>query len=218
MPKGYKKDLTGQQFGRLRVVRRSEGVRPLSYLCVCACGTEKVVRSCNLNNEYSPTRSCGCLQRDVMVKHGASWTLEYSIWRTMTYRCRAESSPMFKNYGGRGIKVCETWRHSFAQFIADMGPRPSRKHSIERRNNDGDYEPGNCYWALPDVQHKNTRQTNRIVFNGKTQCLSDWAKELGMSAKTLSARIVRGCWDVEKALTTPVQKRYSHNIHTKGKV
>jgi hypothetical protein len=210
MPKGFPVDLTGRTFGRLRIVRRAEGHRPLSYHCICDCGNEKVVRACNLNNKYKPTRSCGCLQ-DEGWKHGGSWTREYRIWCSIKQRCFNPLDSGFKDYGARGIKVCPEWMNNFAHFMRDMGPRPSRQHSVERRNNDGDYEPGNCYWATMAIQRRNTRQTHMLIYNGKTQCLTDWANELGMSPTTLSNRIVRDGWNVEKALATPIQERYSHN-------
>lgn len=117
----------------------------------------------------------------------------------MTGRCRRGH----KNYAARGIKVCDRWRESFANFLADMGPRPSSRHSIERKDNNGHYEPDNCVWATSAEQLRNTRRTRKITFNGKTQCLRDWATEKGWPYTTLRNRFVRG-WSVERALTEPI--------------
>jgi hypothetical protein len=202
------RDLTGLTLGRLRVIRREKGCKRLSYFCICECGSQVVVNGSNLMSKYSATKSCGCLQREKRVKHGG-WKLpEYGIWSSMKSRCNVPATKYFENYGGRGIKVCEAWMNSFAQFIADMGPRPSSRHSIERRNNDGDYEPGNCFWSTRRDQMRNTRQNHLITYGEKTQCLTAWAEELGMEAATLFCRVgPRYQWSVEKAFETPVIPR-----------
>lgn len=116
----------------------------------------------------------------------------YQIWIGMKHRCYNPSSPKYKDYGARGIRVCDRWRNSYQAFITDMGNRPTPQHSIDRINNDGDYEPQNCRWALPVDQSNNTR-TNRIIeYDGKAQTITQWAKELGIWKTTLKARLDAG--------------------------
>jgi hypothetical protein len=121
----------------------------------------------------------------------------------MIARCERPSNPSYANYGARGIKVCPRWRNSFEAFYADMGPRPGTGYSIERINCYGDYEPSNCCWILMERQNANRSTSVKLTYNGKTQCMADWAREMGIRRDTLRYRLQRG-WSVEKALTTPV--------------
>ena len=139
-----------------------------------------------------------------MNRNGRSHRPEYSNWSAMKARCLNPNHKNFKQYKGRGIKVCERWRNSFDNFYADMGPKPSPKHSIERRDNDGDYEPSNCFWATQAEQRRNQRNNRLLTFDGKTQCLIDWAAETGISRQAIYRRLKRG-WDVQKALTIPTE-------------
>jgi hypothetical protein len=136
--------------------------------------------------------------------HLQSRTRIYSIWCGIISRCEDESSGKnFAKYGGRGISICRRWRESFVAFQADMGEPPSDRHSIERRNNDGNYEPGNCVWATPAEQARNRRSTLLIEFNGETLCALDWARRYGIKPGTLTFRLRTG-WSIHEALTTPV--------------
>lgn len=119
--------------------------------------------------------------------HGMSRTAMYKRWRSMRNRCENPNAPVYKNYGGRGIRVCERWR-DFELFAADMGPAPSGC-SIDRINNDGNYEPGNCRWATRADQNRNTRRVHLITHEGRTQCVADWALELGLSWTTARYRL-----------------------------
>jgi len=131
---------------------------------------------------------------------------EYSVWQGMIRRTTNPSDRSFHLYGGRGIVMCSRWRHDFGAFMADMGPRPSRKHTIERDDNDGDYEPGNCRWATRSEQMRNTRRTRWIEYDGRRQCLADWAQEVGISAALLRARLDTLGWSIEEALATPTRR------------
>ena len=152
-------DLTGQRFERLTVIERRQHGKVARWLCLCDCGAAKEFAHGNLRNGTS--RSCGCLRADALraskTTHGQRGEPEYAVWGTMKRRCHSPACADFKYYGARGISVCDRWRASFEAFIADMGKRPSDKHSIERVNNDGNYEPSNCVWATVAEQAKNRR-------------------------------------------------------------
>lgn len=137
---------------------------------------------------------------------------EYAAWWNMLERCNKSKNPSFHNYGGRGISVCGEWLHDFDQFMADMGPKPSAKHSLERKNNHGDYEPGNCKWATADEQQRNRRNATMLTVNGVTMNQIDWAIKMGISYAVIRTRLSRYKWSVEDAVLTPVDIRYRHNI------
>ncbi len=130
----------------------------------------------------------------------------YYSWNNMRTRCHNEKAPEYSRYGGRVIKVCERWS-SFKNFLEDMGPKPSKKHSLDRIDNEGNYTPENCRWATVGEQSRNRRTNHMITFKGLTLCLKDWAAKTGMKHTTLSMRLTKYGWSVDKALTTPVRKR-----------
>jgi hypothetical protein len=140
--------------------------------------------------------------------HGASYTPEYDIWSGMKARCHTKSHKQYADYGGRGIRVCEGWRASFAAFLRDMGPRPTTEHSLDRIDNDRGYEPGNVRWAT-DVDQTNNQRTNRkLTHNGETHTLAEWGKRLGIRAGAIQLRLHRG-WSVEEALTVRLGSVYA---------
>lgn len=127
----------------------------------------------------------------------------YSVWKRMRERCTSPNCPKFKDYGGRGITVCKRW-DSFELFVLDMGPRPSSKHQIDRIENDGNYEPGNCKWATNKENCRHRRSSRYLAYNGEILALCVWADKLGMSEETIASRIKRG-WSVDKSLSLPRQ-------------
>lgn len=210
------KDLTGQRFTRLTVIA-PVGVGKsghVLWLCRCDCGNEKIAASQGLRR--GNTKSCGCLQAECnpprIVTHGRSKTALYSIWEAMVARCENKNFRQYASYGGRGIRVCDRWRRGngiksgFECFAEDMGERPSKKHSLDRIDNDGNYEPGNCRWATKEVQQNNMRSNVRIETNGKTLTMTQWARELGINPRSLIKRLRRG-WPPELAVTTPPKHR-----------
>lgn len=133
---------------------------------------------------------------------------ERAILANVIQRCHNARNTSFANYGGRGIQVCERWRESFEAFLADMGPRPSPDHSIERRDNDGSYSPENCVWATKIEQNRNTRQNVLLTINGRTQCRSAWAAEVGIRAHAIRDRMEKLGWPAERAVLTPVDPKF----------
>lgn len=200
--------MAGRQFGRLTVSSFDSVVnRSAQWLCRCSCGKEKVFDGGLLRRGLR--NSCGCLRYDSpnKLRHGNAvrgrLTSEYQAWVNMRSRCRSPSNPLWKYYGGRGIAVCKRWE-SFASFLADMGPKPTTLHTLERKNVHKGYCPANCEWATRKTQARNHRRSVTLTFNGQTQHIADWAEQLGLSVRCLKARKTRG-WSDVKILTTPVK-------------
>jgi hypothetical protein len=154
-------DMVGRKVGRLVVLRRAgpPGSSPTTrWICQCDCGGTAEVSGADLRR--GSTRSCGCLRAETMASahrsHGGSSTPEFQAWMSMHKRCENPRMRNFRHYGARGIRVCERWS-SFENFLADVGPRPSPEHSLDRIDNDGNYEPTNCRWATRSQQQKNRR-------------------------------------------------------------
>lgn len=143
------------------------------------------------------------------LKHGLSKTQYYRNYYGMMGRCYNENMPCYKNWGGRGIKVCERW-HTFENFLEDMGI-PPEGYTLERIDNDRDYCPENCKWIPFNEQAKNKRQTKRFTFNGETMCISDWAERYGLTWRQLYFRLSEG-WDFERALKEPVDFYRKKNL------
>jgi hypothetical protein len=221
IPSKRTKDLTGNVFGRLTVLGYV-GVnknRAVLWLCLCECQRHHVVLGGSLKN--GGTQSCGCLQKEsasqYSKRHGMWGAPEYRIWRSMLNRCALQSDPAYPDYGGRGISVCAHWQLAFMNFYADIGARPSPKHSIDRIDVEGHYSCGhcaqcieqgrnaNCQWATRTQQANNTRRNHFLEFQGERLTIAQWSGKTEINARTLHERIATG-WSVERALTTPVKK------------
>lgn len=192
------RDLTAQRFGRLTALRRSKSVMRggesrTAWRFACDCGRE--IEALTQDVVSGDTASCGCLHRDVLSKlnfrHGETGTAEYRTWRYMMSRCHNRNAKGFCRYGGRGITVCERWRSSFTNFLADMGARPSSKHSIERDDNEKGYEPGNCRWATAREQARNRRSTTWVKLNGARTSLPGACDALGLDLERTRERRYR---------------------------
>lgn len=179
--------------------------RPRKAMFLCECGNEK---SISINDVKSGcTLSCGCYHASIMAgmsTHGMAHTKIHNTWKRIVQKCTNSKNPDYKYYGGRGILMCDKWRNSFEAFYADMGD-VNDGMTIDRIDNNGNYEPSNCRWATRLEQARNTRQNCNLIFNGKTRCIAAWAEEIGINRVTLSDRINKLGWTTEQALTTPVR-------------
>lgn len=208
--------LIGKKFGRLTVLELYNKLRRRNsrtgkytyrtmYSCLCECGNKVVVEQYKLKCGH--TKSCGCLRKDVsrktQTKHGHRYSRLYVIWNNMKKRCYNPKNKSFKDYGGRGIEVCDEWKTDFSVFYTwAINNGYNDTLTIDRINNDGNYEPNNCRWATKLEQNKNTRHNRLITLDGITKCISDWAKEYKLNYNTLIDRLNRG-WSEEKAIKTP---------------
>jgi hypothetical protein len=213
----------GARFGRLVLAEIFTDGRKIRWRCRCDCG--RLVTCVPNNLTGGNAKSCGCLKKDAtaarnrrLATHGHSRTGQltptFKVWSSMHGRCKYSCVNAYKDYGGRGIRVCDRWSgpNGFASFLADMGERPTGMQ-IDRIDCNGDYEPGNCRWETPKVQARNKTNTVRITFRGETMPAVDWAERLGLNVAALMARHRAG-WPVEKMLTVPVSRS---NVHIRQK-
>lgn len=205
-------DLTGKQYGRLTVLKLipPEGGRTYWY-CKCSCGKTTATRADSLLDGRS--QSCGCLQREgvaqwarkhghcVGINEGKHVSREYTTYYSMLWRCYEPKQKYYKNYGGRGIKVCARWRKSFQNFLSDMGPRPPGM-TLHRKDNDGNYTPKNCCWATRKEQMRHSRASRILEYDGKKKSVPEWAEQLSLPGQVIHSRLFGG-WSVERALSTP---------------
>lgn len=222
------KDITGCVFGRLTALRRigRNKERKATWLCRCICGTEIIVTGKCLRN--GNTQSCGCLcgrskyggEGRGRLRHGHAANGQQSAtlnsWSQMKQRCLNPKSIGYQNYGGRGITVCDRWKNSFENFLADMGKRP-KGYELERIDNNSNYEPNNCRWATHREQSINRRTNHLITFENKTLCVTDWANRYNLSPSIIFGRLNRG-WHPKDAIFTPPQKRTKRKPNPKNEL
>lgn len=176
MPRANR-DMVGKRFSRLLVLRAAPGLGG-KWECRCDCGREVTVGGSAMRKGNN--KSCGCLYEERLhfKTHGHCSDPLFTTWSNMITRCTKPKSDHYKAYGGRGIKVCDRWM-DFPNFRDDMGPRPAG-HSLDRINNDGNYEPGNCRWATKQEQYSNLQRTVRLTCRGETLTQSEWARRVGV--------------------------------------
>lgn len=214
MPK--KLDLTGLRYGRLVVKSFShtnKNGKPC-WNCICDCGNKCIVMTPQLRK--GGTKSCGCLRKEMAAKNGKEmWTThnmtrtpEHYSYHAMIARCYRKTHKSYDRYGARGIKVCERWHHSFENFYEDMGPRPTKRHSLGRIDNDKGYCPENCRWETPKQQMNNISTNYMININGFERTLTQWCDHFKIDYYQVYQRITKYGWDPIKALTTPFGFKY----------
>lgn len=220
--KGYIKDLNGLQFGRWKVIGFDKmNGRYAHWVCQCECGTIKSIRGSHLLE--GTTTSCGCYQKELCAdrmrekaKHNQSNTKLYNAYIYMKERCYYKKGKNYKNYGGRGIKVCDEWLGengflNFYKWAIENGYKKEtldngvNKWTLDRIDVNGNYEPSNCRWATAKEQANNTRRNRIIEHNGKRQNITQWSTELSISRSSLMWRLNNG-WSIDKAFSTPVRE------------
>jgi hypothetical protein len=221
-------DMTGLKFGKLTCIKYAGKDRQgLSlWLCKCDCGKETTTRGSGLRG--GTTRSCGCAWKEMMAKINTTHSLSvdkngntprlYRAWRNMKSRCFNPNTPKYKNHGGRGITVCEQWMDylNFHKWAMSNGYNDNL--TLERKDNNGNYEPSNCTWASYGQQNINRRNTHLVTYRGETRPLIEWADILGLKQSTLRCRLDDYNWDVEKAFSEPTGKhRHRAAIEYRGK-
>lgn len=202
-------DLTGQKFGRLTVIERcKENTKDgkAKWICKCNCGKIHITRAASLKS--GNVKSCGCISKEAKhnYKHGMTHSKLYSIWHNMKDRCYRENHRFYKDYGGRGIIVCDEWKNDFTSFY-EWSIKSGYKNglTLDRIDNDSIYSPDNCRWETRTIQANNRRTNHLIEFNGEQKSLTEWSKEYSINYQTIQTRLLRG-WSIEKALTTPSKK------------
>ena len=188
-------ELSGLKFGRWVVKHEDmrEALYARHWVCECSCGSVKSVLQSSLRSGKST--SCGCYQKEAVsaanYRHGSHEFKEYKVWSGMKQRCYNTNEKCYKNYGGRGIVVCDRWLSSFRNFLLDMGSRPNDTYSIERLDNDGDYSRSNCKWGTSVEQARNKRTNRKVTFNGSTMLLVEWSELFGIEITALWKRLNR---------------------------
>lgn len=196
--------------------KRSHNRTEIFVKCKCDCGKETIVRTYRLLNGH--TKSCGHLRGIAIAKvnktHGLSRKVsEYAVWKSMRQRCNNPKSTFYCRYGGRGITICDEW-NDFSKFYSDMGSRPSPAHTLERKNNNGNYCKANCEWATRAEQSVNTSHCVYLEFDGQILTMSQWTRKLSLPKGLIFGRLRKG-WSVNRTLTEPVNVEYRNNKWTK---
>ena len=213
----------GSVFGKLTVVgfyQFNNGARIVRMAdCKCSCGNTLSVEKYNLGGNTKQCKDCAVLsRREKKTLHGSSYAFRhenpigyncYTRWQSMKRRCYTPSDRAFNRYGGRGIKVCDRWLESYDNFLSDMGLPPTKDHQIDRVDNDGNYEPGNCRWVSRTENARNKSSNRNITAFGETKTLAEWSSEIGVKRETIARRLNSGS-SPEEAL--------SSNIRRPGKV
>ena len=213
-------DISNKKFGKLLAVKRCTNMSgKTAWECKCDCGNITFVTTSNLT--CNRIRSCGCLKIKQLLErsttHNQRHTVLYSVWRGLRQRCNNPKHASYHNYGGRGITVCEEWDKSFQAFYdwsyangysTENQKDEKLKLTIDRIDNNGNYEPSNCRWVDRKTQTRNMRTTRFITFNGQNKSVSEWCEIYGIKLHTFNTRIRNG-WSIEEALTKPIGSKKS---------
>lgn len=222
-------DLTGKKFGKLTVLgidyknvyRENSGKKRtiIYWLCQCECGNTTTIRGESLKNGI--TKSCGCYNKEMLTKHGLCDTRIYICWSDIKQRCYNLKNKRYKDYGARGIKMCDEWLDeengftNFYNWAIENGYKDNL--TIDRIDVNGNYEPSNCRWASNKIQSRNRRNNKMIKYKNKVKCLADWCDELGLRYSIVSNRLNNYHWTIEQAFETPI-KNHTRMIKYKGKI
>lgn len=204
-------NMLGVRYGKLVAVEYI-GIHPKSrnrmWLFKCDCGKLKEINGAAVRSGNS--RSCGCGIAAATIarnyKHGLATSIENRLWRGIKNRCYNKAEHNYKDYGGRGITVDPSWLNDFEKFYKDMGPRPSPKHQIDRRDNNGPYSAENCKWSTRKEQCRNKRSNHILEVNGQRKTIQEWAEITGIGPRTIETRLRRGGWSDEESVLTPIGK------------
>lgn len=204
-------NLIGQRFGKLTVIERTDNDSFGSSMWICKCDCGNITNPIHPSNlKHGRTTSCGCNRSFAgkrLKKHGMRKTRIYTIWTFMKIRCYNKNCKAYKDYGGRGISVCDEWKNDFSAFMKWAYENGySEELTIDRINVNGNYEPDNCRWATFKTQANNTRQNKYLTLDGKTMTMKQWSEYTGIRYGTLYRRLKDG-WSVESALTIPATRR-----------
>ena len=193
-------NLTGKTYGNLVVIKingRNE-YKQIIWECRCKCGNIIDVPGYRLR--YNQTKSCGCLKRKRLITHGSTNTHIYNTWWNMKRRCYNQNNPYYKNYGGRGIKVCDEWLNDFTKFKEwSLSNGYTDTLTLDRKDVNGDYEPNNCRWVNNVVQQNNRRNNRYITYNNQTKTIAQWCRIIGIPRSTLYKRLFILNWSIERA-------------------
>lgn len=207
-------DLSGLRFGKLFVHEQTPTRNPageIQWVCSCDCGNLTTVRGYSLRR--GSTSSYGCARgengKHAWTTHGKTDTREYGSWISMISRCTNKENQAYAYYGGRGIRVCARWLNSVDDFIKDVGLCPGPGYTLDRIENDGDYEPGNCRWATKEEQSNNQNRIVKYDYGGEKMSIAQIARLRNMSYSTLFDRVVKIGMTMDKAISTPIRKKTS---------
>lgn len=209
------KSYIGKKFNSLTILDVEVSDKRVRYrfVCKCDCGNTTIVRTGRVINGY--TKTCGCRNKGYNYHDADQLSIKYrniySIWNTMRHRCYDPKNHKFKNYGARGIVVCDEWKYKFEPFLTWALQNGYKKGlTIDRINNDGNYEPSNCRWANPTTQARNKTTNKLVTYKGETKCVAQWCDDLNISYDTVRARIRLG-WSADKAFETPISRSNKYN-------
>lgn len=202
-------DLTGKRFGRLVVKKRIINNNKGFWLCECDCGKTVIIKTktCLISGQI---KSCGCYNRDRICKHGDSYSLLYSVWHSMKTRCYTKTSIPYKDYGARGITVCEEWKNDYSRFRDWALTHGYKKGlSLDRINNNGNYTPDNCRFTDVKTQSNNRRSSRYLTYNGETHSIAEWGQIFGVRPELFLDRLKKG-WPLKDVLSNNKYGPYEH--------